>query len=263
MVNGGLRMCDKDIISEYFELFHLDERASQKELEIAYDVITKDKLLSELGMYRNAFEYLMCNYYHCVDTKDKITEENAKEILDNEIKQAIKSTPNTVKNALQFATKMGLSIDESAKLIWSTQIINLPMFFKSISKRIRNFLWFKYITGEDIKQIIIESVLNPIHYTTTTFEFYNLESSVFSEDIKDFIYNIRYFYSKENNLCKTFDIKETSLGVNGFVILEEGLSNQFIDLIRNKAIQTNSILNLVTNAQNGEDDGIQPDDEKY
>lgn len=251
-------MCDKNIIDEYFTLFHLDNRASKEELEIAYDVITKDKNIhsDELGMYRNAFEYLMCNHYCCVNIKNEEEIQNTKEAFDNDIIQTIKRAPSNIKNALQFANKAGISIGSSAKLIWSTQIINLPMFFKSMSKRVKKFLWFKYITGKDINEILKESVLNPINYTTTTFELYNVDSTVLSTDIKDFISNIKNFYTKEQNLCKIFDTKETLMGVTGFLVLEEDLSNQFIELVHNKAIQTNSVLNLVTNAQNGDEDEL-------
>ena len=62
-------MDKKTKIDECFKLFKLDSRASQKELELAYEVLTKGKNDVQLRAYRLAFEFLMTDFYKVVDVK--------------------------------------------------------------------------------------------------------------------------------------------------------------------------------------------------
>ena len=69
----------KENLDTFFELFKLDKRASKKELELAYEVPTKNKnnLSNEKHKaYRKAFEFLMTYHF-----EENI--ENAIKRLDN------------------------------------------------------------------------------------------------------------------------------------------------------------------------------------
>ena len=66
-----------DLTDACFEILHLDKRATQKEVEIAYEVLSQDKKSTDeqIRDYRTAFEYLMVNFFNTVKLEDDNNEE--------------------------------------------------------------------------------------------------------------------------------------------------------------------------------------------
>ena len=124
------------ILERCFRVLNLDSRASKKEVELAYDVLTKDKSSKNmLEDYRVAFEWLMLNVFNTQDDtgfndidKEKYYTE------DEQYSNVLEELPESVKESIGFVEESLGSISDKAKAIFCTQTVNLPMFFDSIFK---------------------------------------------------------------------------------------------------------------------------------
>lgn len=230
-----------------FDLFNLDERASQRELEIAYEVLTKDKKDTQLRVYRLAFEFLMTNFYKAVDVKTETDtpEASTKEDINAESKICIQSAPTPVRDAIVFANKEGITLNDACTLSWATQNINLPMFFQNICTNCHEFFGIKWWTKNDISQIFKNCVMNPLEYRTCTFEL-SATSLLSIEDARVFVSSLQDLYKEDDYLCPRFDVKKTATGAMGFVIIEKDLREHLVSMLHTKALQSFLTLNLVT-----------------
>lgn len=239
---------DEYILERCFKVLNLDRRASKKEVELAYDVLTKDKSSKNmLEDYRVAFEWLMLNVFNTQDdtgfndiNKEKYYTE------DEQYANVLEGLPEPVKEGVDFVEESLGSISDKAKAIFCTQTVNLPMFFDSIFKNKSKFLWFNFWTEKDITNVIAEACLNPIEYTDTTFELtYNRTiSSNKHQDLLDFVENLCSFSIPNKKLCKKFEIKKTQYGVTGFFIAEEMWAKKLKNMLIVKANQCGCYLNL-------------------
>ena len=118
-------------IDEYFKLFKLDSRASQKELELAYEVLTKNKNDVQLREYRLAFEFLMAEFYKAIDVKTDSETPQVEDIkdFDKEAKICINTAPKPVRDAIEWANKDGITLSDATTLACATQHINLPILY--------------------------------------------------------------------------------------------------------------------------------------
>lgn len=234
-------------IDECFKLFKLDSRASQKELELAYEVLTKGKNDVQLRAYRLAFEFLMADFYKVVDVKTEADtpEVQAKEDINTESKICIQSAPTPVRDAIVFANKEGIDLNDACTLSWATQNINLPMLFQNICTNCHEFFGIKWWTKNDILQIFKNCVINPLEYRTCTFEL-SATSLLSIEDARVFVSSLQELYKEDDYLCPRFDVKKTAMGSMGFVVVEKDLREHLVSMLHTKALQSFLTLNLVT-----------------
>lgn len=234
-------------IDECFKLFKLDSRASQKELELAYEVLTKGKNDVQLRAYRLAFEFLMTDFYKAVDVKtDTDTPQSQpQENLDTEAKVCIQTAPTPVRDAIKYANNEGISLNEACTLAWATQNINLPMLFQNICTNCHEFFGIKWWTKNDILTIIKNCVMNPLEYRTCTFEL-SAESLLSTDEARVFVKSLQELYQEDTYLCPRFDVKDTARGSMGFVIVERDLRGHLVNMLHTKALQAYMTLNLVT-----------------
>lgn len=242
----------KKIIDKYFEIFHIDSRSSQRELELAYEVLTKNRDLSDekLREYRLAFEYLMLNHFSIKDDLNFDKEINKDDYLTEEeqYQSVLGVIPEKVEKSLNYCETVLGSLKDKAKVIFATQKVNLPLFFKNITTNCHNFLGFHFWTEKDITKIINESCLNPLQYQTILFEMTNNEA-IFesrSSEYNKFFSNIKRYFCYDKKTCPVFKYDLTEYGVTGMVTLEESLTEQFINLLTTKSKQMNVYLNLTT-----------------
>ena len=142
-------MLENEKIKECFEKLCLDERASQKEVELAYNALTRNRYGDFKG-YRLAFEYLMQNVFNAVQT--------TKEENNSEVEDIIENSPSTVLSSISSLEKKGF-LDENtlsgkARLAWATQKVNLPMLFNNIISNHHRFFTFNFWTVKDMSKII-------------------------------------------------------------------------------------------------------------
>lgn len=245
-------MCkDNKIIEECFDILKLDNRASKQEVELAYDVLSSDKNITKerFMLYRRAFEYLMLNVFDMQD--ESITENLHKEghfTEDEQINDAVACFPEEVKESVQFVENNLGKLSEKAKLIFATQKINLPMFFKSIKKYRTNIFGFQFWTTKNMSKLIEETCLNPLQYVDICFELTeNLSDIPIQDELYSFIVGLDKFFNSDKNLCKKFEYTKTRYGVMCYCILEENVAQSLCKMVSTKAEHINCYLNIAIN----------------
>lgn len=238
-----------DLAEACFEILHLDKRASQREVEIAYEVLSQDKKSTDKQIrdYRTAFEYLMTNYFNIIETKnEKEQEKEVETISESSYSQIIEQVPYEIKNSIdELATLVGDELNERIKALLSVQNINLSMFITNIYKLKRKFLNISFWTKSDMLKILQNCCLNPLLYSTATFEMnYPLKDDRTS-DLQKSIINISKAYKKESFLCPVFDVKKTKSGIDAYVTLESNQMNMLKVYLKNKSAQWDCNLNFV------------------
>ena len=217
-------MCTDELAKTCFKVLKLDTRASKKEVELAYEVLTKNPSNpSMIKDYRFAFEYLMCSVFS--DTNSSNT--NEIEDINNKITKSIhENMPEIVKdclNSVEGWTQMDLN--ERTQALFANQKVNLPMFLKAIlepKNHIKIFgirLW----TKNNIKDIILEACLNPLEYVDFTFDLFDTACYVQNSKMKTLL-SVLKDYKKVLNLdytlCKKFKFKRNGATITGHVIAE-------------------------------------------
>ena len=238
-----------DLAEACFEILHLDKRASQREVEIAYEVLSQDKKSTDKQIrdYRTAFEYLMTNYFNIVETKnEKEQEEEVETISESSYSQIIEQVPYEIKNSIdELATLVGDELNERVKALLSVQNINLSMFITNIYKLKRKFLNISFWTKSDMLKILQNCCLNPLLYSTATFEMNYPFKDDRTSDLQKSIINISKAYKKESFLCPVFDVKKTKSGIDAYVTLESNQMNMLKVYLKNKSAQWDCNLNFV------------------
>lgn len=238
-----------DLTDACFEILHLDKRASQKEVEIAYEVLSQDKKSTDKQIrdYRTAFEYLMVNFFNTVKLEDDNNEEYGEQSTSEiAYSQIIEQVPYEIKNSIdELATLVGDELNERIKALLSVQNINLSMFITNIYKLKRKFLNISFWTKNDMLKIIQNCCLNPLLYSTATFEVNYPVKDDRVKDLQKSIINISKAYKKESYLCPVFDVKKTKYGVDAYVTLEANQMNMLKVYLKNKSVQWDCNLNFV------------------
>ena len=238
-----------DFAEACFEILHLDKRASQREVEIAYEVLSQDKKSTnkQIRDYRTAFEYLMTNYFNIVETEnEKGQQEEVETMPESSYSQIIEQVPYEIKNSIdELATLVGDELNERIKALLSVQNINLSMFITNIYKLKRKFLNISFWTKSDMLKILQNCCLNPLLYSTATFEMNYPFKDNRTSDLQKSIINVSKAYKKESFLCPVFDVKKTKLGVDAYVTLESNQMNMLKTYLKNKSVQWDCNLNFV------------------
>ena len=224
----------KEELNKLFGLFHLDIRSSQRELEIAYDVLTANKDVSQeyMSAYRKAFEYLMLNHFKSeggnltINKEDYYTEEE-------HCKNILKNLPQPVKEGLQ-AVQKEVNLSDKARALLAVQKVNLPMFFNAIKKDCSDFFGFKFWTKRQMSNILNECMMNTLVYQDVVFSF-TCKFQYEKNELWSFLKNISKYYSSNEHLCKKFQIDKTNLGVTGMAILESDLISNLAETLEHKA----------------------------
>lgn len=236
-----------------FKLFNLNNKASQKELEIAYDVLTKnisdDELMKE---YRFAFEYLMTNFYGAVSSgtdEEDISGVSKEEQKKQEAYETIvNSSPIQVKNSIEeLSSLLGDELLDRVKALFAIQQVNLSMFITNIYKRKRKLFGLSFWLKQDMVKIFEECCLNELQYATATFDI-ELPDIIFDSKIsaiQESIKGIAESYIKEPLICPRFDVKNTKFGVSCYITLEINHMTMLEDYLQNKAKLLECNLNMV------------------
>lgn len=238
-----------DIIDDYFRLFNLDRRSSIRELEIAYNVITKNLDQGEIFVYRNAFEYLMTEFYCVVEKQQPEEECNEQE----DLWEAINNIPKTVIDSVFWCEENILhqKLSDKARLIWSIQTINMPVFFNNILTKCKNIFGFKLWTEKDMANIIKESCLNEIEYETVCFDMSaDIYRNITIREIKSFVKSLKEIFKKDNYSIKKFITNDNELGASGYVIADKTTCCHICNMLKNKAEHFDLNLNISTTLKN-------------
>lgn len=236
-----------DFTDNCFKLFNLNSKASQQELEIAYDVLTKTAIDNEqMKEYRFAFEYLMTNFYNVVslDNDNLTTEEQKSEAYQT----IIESAPIPVQNSIEeISSLLGEELQERVKALFAIQQVNLSMFITNLVKRKRKFLWFSFWLKSDMTKIFRDCCLNELQYVTATFDMDDPETLRESKitSIQKSLKGIAESYTKEPLICPKFEVKNSKIGVSCYVTLEINHMVMLEDYLQNKANLWKCNLNMV------------------
>lgn len=236
-----------DFTDNCFKLFNLNSKASQQELEIAYDVLTKTAIDNEqMKEYRFAFEYLMTNFYNVVSSEDDdlTTEEQKSEAYQT----IIETAPIPVQNSLEeICSLLGEELQERVKALFAIQQVNLSMFITNLVKLKRKFLWFSFWLKSDMTKIFRDCCLNELQYATATFDMdypdILMDSKIIS--LQQSLGGLAESYTKEPLICPKFEVKNSKLGVSCYVTLEVNHMVMLEDYLQNKANLWKCNLNMV------------------
>lgn len=233
------------LIEEYFKLFNLDSRASKNELDIAYEVLTKDlKDFEKIKKYRNAYEYLMCEHFCVVEKKEK-TEEVEETWEDIE-----KIIPNKVKEGIEYLEMLeDNKLSSKVKVLMATQTVNLPMFFRALCKNNSKFLNKTYWSDKDMLKIIQECCINPLDFRTITFELCtnDFDSFLLTKELQSYVKSLKKLFEQNEKLIKVFDIETTETGITGYIVAEKGQALFLESMLKTKALHAEAFLNLTSN----------------
>lgn len=256
-------MCEnkQETIDNCFKTLSLDNRASKREVEIAYDVLSKCHT-ENIIEYRNAFEYLMYEVfkanektnvrqeiekeYYNSDIVEKDGEDNAIISLDDKINIIKNIVPTQISQAVAFTEHFTAEeFSDYAKSFWEMQVVNLPMLTQSIIKNVKSIFGFKFMTHNGIKNILSGCCFNTKVYRCLTFELtYN--TSVYDfvlKDLRDMVEGLKSMYY-DNILCTKFQTHNTAFGVMGQIIAETSVIDTIYDILVTKVTQNDDKLYL-------------------
>lgn len=194
---------EQKLIQNCFTILHLDERASQREVELAFETLTKDTDKKNYSIYRKAFEILMCKVYNVLGTLDDTQNEEQQNVPDNELS--------------------------------NTQInyVNIPLFCTKLYENCKSFFGKEYWTEKDIKQILKQSCIENVKYAILSIDMSSSYGSV-KRVIQEFMSNLEELYCQNKLLCAKFEIKNTLMGAMAYGILEKNLAVHLKELVELK-----------------------------
>ena len=242
------------IIDAYFKIFKLDSRASQTELELAYDTLTKGANIpnSEIQAYRIAFEYLMCNFYKAVDIQDECENyENREGMFFDSVVEYI---PESISSALDtFEELSDIDLTNKMKTIFATQTVCLPVFFNSIMTNCTKILGFKMWTKQNMCKVFNETVFNTLKYSLICIELSCDVGELYKKDeIISFMTALKNNFGQEQSgrsLCPKFTLEKTNFGCMSMILIENSFSEHLKNLVYNKSKILNCNCNMTTEAQ--------------
>ena len=238
---------DKFLIQQFLSCFKLNEKASKRELQIAYNVLTKNATPEQYNNLRRAFEYLMFNFYGIDEetTVSNIMVESDKNQLQNEPteKEVVNSLPEHIQEGIGELDKDTMPLDEKVKLSLATQKVNTPLLYLNIKRYCKNFLGFKFLTKKDLDKVVSKSCLTPLVYCYFTF-IIDSDLSFSVKNIQNFTHNLKKIIYKDKPMCKSFIYSNTNTGVLGRAIIEENLLSNILDLINFKCNSEEWVFNF-------------------
>ena len=236
-------------IDACYKMLKLDNRASKKEVELAFEVLTNSKNLAsqDYKRYRYAFEFLMYEVYGANNACEPV-EEDVTSCNENVWNNTITYLPQNVLNSIESWEKFNdTELDNKTKAVFATQIVNLPMFFNAIIKNTsRNFFGKFFWSDKNMNDIINETCVNPMIYNDMTFELtyngYKPYEKIY--DLRDFVNNLKKIHLKDKYLCKRFETHNTQYGIMAHCIIEHSLAGSIMNMLKVKANQVECSLNL-------------------
>lgn len=225
-------------IELHFSILNLDTRASQKEVELAYNTLTGDKKtpIEHIKIYRNSYEYLMKNVFNVINEEEDILLTNEDEIYDT----FIKCIPQKVKDSLENLEKITkVELSNKAKSLMATQKLNVPMLFNAIHENKRRIFGFRFWTSKDMHNIIHDACVEMIEYKDMTFEL-TYDHWVETDkilNIRSFVKGLKNTVCEDKKLTKKFKIKNTQFGIIGHVICDSNTCEALRNMLENKANQ--------------------------
>lgn len=228
-------MCSSKI-EDLLKKFHLDNRASKRELDIAYETLTKNISGKEFEEYRQAYEFLVFNFYGLEETVLTNTILNDNNIKED--KNLLNELPPEIQSGLEYIdSQVDGGLTDDLKYTLSTQQVNVALLFKSLAENKRKFFNMSYWTKQDINNVLQESCLNPINYMTIMFEIspnkYCTNPHIEKAKIFNFLQNIKKIH-EENGTCKFFQIYTTLTGVLCSSFVEESVSYLLAQFLEDK-----------------------------
>lgn len=242
------------IIDAYFKIFKLDSRASQTELELAYDTLTKGANIpnSEIQAYRIAFEYLMCNFYKAVDIQEECEDTECGEYMffDN----VVEYIPENIKSALEtFEELSDIELTNKMKAIFATQTVCLPVFFNSIMTNCTKLFGFKWWTKHNMCKVLNETVFNNLKYSLICVELSCSVGELFKkEEIVSFMTALKNNFGQEcsgKTLCPKFTLEKTAYGCVSMILIETSFSEHLKNLVYTKSKILGCNCNMTTEVQ--------------
>lgn len=238
---------DKFLIQQFLSCFKLNEKASKRELQIAYNVLTKNATPEQYNNLRRAFEYLMFNFYGIDEetTVSNIMVESDKNQPQNKPteKEVVDSLPEHIQEGIGELEKDTMPLDEKVKLSLATQKVNTPLLYLNIKRYCKNFLGFKFLTKKDLDKVVSKSCLTPLVYCYFTFVI-DGDLSFSVKNIQNFTHNLKKIIYKDKPMCKSFIYSNTNTGVLGRAIIEENLLSNILDLINFKCNSEEWVFNF-------------------
>lgn len=238
-------MSDNKDIELHFNILNLDPRASQKEVELAYNTLTGDKKtpIEYIKIYRNSYEYLMKNVFNIVDEPEDVVLQDENEIYDT----AIKCIPQKVKDSIRNLEKVTkVELTNKMKTLMATQTLNVPMLFNAIRENQINIFGFKIWTSKGMHNIIHDACVEMIEYKDMTFEL-TYDHWVETDrilNIRSFVKSLKNTLCEDKKLTKRFKIKNTQFGIMGHVICDSNTCEALQNMLENKANQAVCNLNM-------------------
>lgn len=234
------------IINACYSILNLDNRASKKEVEIAYDVLMtrKNSTQEQTQNYRFAFEYLMQHVY-CNFTPQTNKEETF-------FYDVLSTMPEKVEECMEELENEdvldGEPLTDKLKAMWASMHINMPLLFREINKNCLNIFGHQFWTEKHMKKIIEKSCLNPFQYECLiftiqiddTFTSFPIEHT---KSIYSYVKALKALH-KDNDLCSMFKVGKKRYCIYGKIIAEIEIIKQISDALSDKIPQGSNIFSL-------------------
>lgn len=236
------------IIKACYSILKLDNRASKKEVEIAYDVLMNkiESTSEQTQNYRFAFEYLMQHVY-C-----NFTPQNNKEDNETFFYDVLSTMPDKVEECIEELEEEGTLDDEpltdKLKAMWASMHINMPLLFREINKNCIRIFGHQFWTEKHMKKIIEKSCLNPFQYECLIFtiqvdETFTSMPLEHTSSIYSYIKSLKILYG-DDKLCSLFKVGKKRYCIYGKVIAEVNIIKQIAETLNDKFPQNGNIISL-------------------
>ena len=246
-------MCENnDILKICYENLRLDTRASKKEVELAYNVLSKNKDLTndELKILRSSFEYIMGVKYGVGKKESEVENEE----YENVYIQVSNLIPDNVQKALKYLENEYGDLGDKVKALFATQNVNFPLLVYSLHLNGKTILGKHIWTKEDIDKVLKECCVNDVSYSNILLEISTDFSVTYdSKYLFDLLDAIRQIELNDKNLCPKFELKKVKDGVIASIICCTDYSSKLEMFLKNKCESLGLRLNMVildTNSDN-------------
>lgn len=236
------------IIKACYSILKLDNRASKKEVEIAYDVLMNkiESTAEQTQNYRFAFEYLMQHVYY------NFTPQDNKENNETFFYDVLSTMPDKVEECMEELEEEGVldnePLTDKLKAMWASMHINLPLLFREINKNCIRIFGHQFWTEKHMKKIIEKSCLNPFQYECLIFTIQVDDTFTgipieHTKSVYSFIKSLKLLYS-DDKLCSLFKVGKKRYCIYGKVIAEANIVKQITETLNDKFPQNGNVISL-------------------